>query len=54
MIWDRLFGTYFLPTDRRPGVEVGVAGAAIPESYLAHLATPFLLDRYEQAVDARS
>ncbi|MFN7951500.1 MAG: sterol desaturase family protein [bacterium] len=48
MLWDQLFGTYFRPTDRRPGTTVGVSGALIPERYLSHLATPFLLDRFER------
>ena len=49
MFWDRVFGTYFLPTDRPPRTEVGVADAAVPERYLSHLVTPFVLQRYEAA-----
>ena len=49
MVWDRLFGTWFLPTERSPGVAVGVADAAIPEHYLWHMAAPFLLQRFERA-----
>lgn len=48
MLWDQLLGTYFRPTDRHPGTTVGVSGALIPERYLAHLATPFALDRFER------
>jgi ornithine lipid hydroxylase len=42
MLWDHVFGTFSLPA-RRPPVEVGIGGSPIPESYLAHLATPFTL-----------
>ena len=40
MLWDKLFGTFFLP-NRRPRTEVGIAGSNIRENYFAHLATPF-------------
>lgn len=40
MLWDKLFGTFFLP-NRRPRTEVGIAGSKIRENYFAHLATPF-------------
>lgn len=46
MVWDRLFGTHHDDVDRGPGVEVGIAGASVPENYLAHLATPWRIDRY--------
>ena len=49
MIWDRVFGTFHLPGGRTAGLDVGVEDAAIPESYAAHLATPFVLGRYEAA-----
>lgn len=49
MLWDQLFGTFFLPADRPPREEVGVADAIIPEHYLWHLAAPFLLQRFERA-----
>lgn len=48
MIWDRLFGTFYLPHDRKPPLEVGVEGLALPERYLAHLALPFVMQRYQQ------
>ena len=48
MIWDLVFRTFFLPRDRQPGLDVGIDGAAVPESYLAHLATPFVLQRWEE------
>ncbi len=47
MLWDQLFGTFFLPKRVPPRAEVGIAGSAIPERYLSHLVTPFVLDRYE-------
>lgn len=47
MVWDQVFRTFFLPANRRPRLEVGVADAVIPENYLMHLATPFWLDRFE-------
>lgn len=47
MIWDRLFGTFYHPKDRTPRLEVGIADAAIPSNYLAHLAAPFVLSRWE-------
>ncbi|MBK7973523.1 MAG: sterol desaturase family protein [Deltaproteobacteria bacterium] len=52
MLWDQLLGTYFRPLDRHPGTTVGVSGALIPERYLAHLVTPFALDRFERDAEA--
>lgn len=54
MLWDQLLGTYFRPLDRHPGTIVGVSGALIPERYLAHLATPFSLDRFERDAESAS
>ncbi len=51
VLWDRLFGTLHLPEGARPGLDVGIASTVVPESYLAHLATPFLLQRYESTGD---
>jgi sterol desaturase/sphingolipid hydroxylase (fatty acid hydroxylase superfamily) len=47
MLWDRLFGTFYHPKDRSPRLEVGIADASIPANYLAHLAAPFVLSRWE-------
>ncbi|MEZ4269720.1 MAG: sterol desaturase family protein [Myxococcota bacterium] len=47
MIWDRVFGTFYHPKDRTPRLEVGIADATIPSNYLAHLAAPFVLSRWE-------
>jgi sterol desaturase/sphingolipid hydroxylase (fatty acid hydroxylase superfamily) len=46
LVWDRLFGTLHQPSDRRPGIAVGIAGADVPEGYLTHLGAPFVLQRY--------
>ncbi|MCB9787729.1 MAG: sterol desaturase family protein [Deltaproteobacteria bacterium] len=48
MLWDQVFGTFFHPRDRAPGLELGIADSTIPESYLAHLAAPFALGRWER------
>lgn len=53
MIWDHVFGTYFRPADRLPSTDVGIAGAVVPERYLAHLVTPFVLGRLEREAQAR-
>lgn len=51
VLWDRLFGTYFMPKDRTPSELVGISNTHIPESYLTHLAVPFILDRFESSDD---
>ena len=41
-IWDVVFGTRFLPSDRSPPVDVGLADRpSFPTRYLAQLAAPF-------------
>ena len=48
IVWDVVFGTFFLPADRPPPVEIGIAGMpAFPARYLEQLATPF---RWRQVV----
>ncbi|MBK7776800.1 MAG: sterol desaturase family protein [Sandaracinaceae bacterium] len=47
MLWDHVFRTFHLPRGEQAGTVVGIADAAVPESYLAHLAVPFRLGRYE-------
>jgi ornithine lipid hydroxylase len=49
ILWDLVFGTRL--TDRRPP-EYGVAGVAWPDSYLGHLATPFIYGRISQPAPA--
>jgi sterol desaturase/sphingolipid hydroxylase (fatty acid hydroxylase superfamily) len=39
-IWDRVFGTFYLPTDREP-VRFGLDDAPLPENYLKQLISPF-------------
>lgn len=40
MLFDLLFGTFFLPKDRRPPVDIGISGP-MPQSFLGQLAQPF-------------
>jgi sterol desaturase/sphingolipid hydroxylase (fatty acid hydroxylase superfamily) len=41
-LWDIVFGTRFLPSDREPPESIGIAGMeGFPAGYFAHLATPF-------------
>lgn len=39
-VWDQLFGTYFMPENRRP-LQFGVLADDVPESVLGQLAYPF-------------
>lgn len=39
-VWDRLFGTYFMPRDRQPE-RFGIERGNVPESYLGQMAYPF-------------
>jgi sterol desaturase/sphingolipid hydroxylase (fatty acid hydroxylase superfamily) len=48
VLWDHLFGTFHLP-HRHPSSDVGIADADVPESYWAHLLTPFILGRFTRA-----
>ena len=49
IVWDIVFGTRFLPSDREPPADIGIAGMSrFPTGYLAQLASPF---RYE-AIEA--
>ncbi len=42
MVWDLVFGTFFLPPDREPPAEIGIADMPdFPATYLAQLASPF-------------
>ena len=40
IIWDIIFGTYYLPKNREVG-EIGLLNADYPKSYLGHLLAPF-------------
>lgn len=49
LIWDVVFGTRFLPKDRLPPSDIGIAGlAAFPNGYIDQLTSPWTLDRIEQ------
>jgi sterol desaturase/sphingolipid hydroxylase (fatty acid hydroxylase superfamily) len=42
IVWDLVFGTFFLPPDREPPLEIGIADMPrFPTTYLAQLASPF-------------
>jgi ornithine lipid hydroxylase len=42
IVWDLVFGTFFLPVARNAPREIGIADLPrFPTGYLAHLATPF-------------
>jgi sterol desaturase/sphingolipid hydroxylase (fatty acid hydroxylase superfamily) len=42
IVWDVVFGTFYLPRDRRPPVAIGIEGMpGFPRGYLAQLALPF-------------
>ncbi|MEZ4452485.1 MAG: sterol desaturase family protein [Nannocystaceae bacterium] len=46
ILWDIVFGTRFLPRDRAPGRDIGVAGVPrYPQGYLAQLTAPLQLDQ---------
>lgn len=50
IVWDLLFGTWFLPTDREVG-ELGLPNREYPMSFARQLKTPFIKG-IEQASDA--
>jgi len=44
--WDIVFGTRFLPSDREPPEQIGIADLPFfPSGYLAHLTSPFRWER---------
>jgi ornithine lipid hydroxylase len=48
LIWDIVFGTRFLPKDREPPRDIGIAGMpTFPNDYLEQLKSPFTLDRLQ-------
>jgi sterol desaturase/sphingolipid hydroxylase (fatty acid hydroxylase superfamily) len=49
IVWDVVFGTRFLPEERQPPEQIGLAGdlSAFPMTYLAQLASPFRWGRIE-------
>ena len=53
IVWDIIHGTRFLPKDREPPEETGIAGMpAFPMSYLAQLASPFTWSRIKRDNEA--
>lgn len=46
ILWDALFGTRFLPSDRTRPERMGLEGTLLPENWWVHLASPFTLQRY--------
>jgi len=47
IIWDLIFGTYFLPKSRTVG-DLGLLNRQYPQSFIAQMKTPFVnkLDKY--------
>jgi sterol desaturase/sphingolipid hydroxylase (fatty acid hydroxylase superfamily) len=55
IVWDVVFGTRFLPKDREPPEDIGIAGLpAFPMDYLGQLASPFTWRRIERESAATS
>ena len=46
-VWDHVFRTYYNPKHASHGDVMGIANATVPERFGAHLATPFVLGRFE-------
>jgi sterol desaturase/sphingolipid hydroxylase (fatty acid hydroxylase superfamily) len=54
LLWDIVFGTRFLPKDREPPCDVGIAELpTFPNGYLEQLKSPFTLDRLKRAQPAQ-
>ena len=55
IVWDVVFGTRYLPPDREPPVDVGLADMPdFPQTFFAQLASPFRWSRLKrQAAAAR-
>jgi sterol desaturase/sphingolipid hydroxylase (fatty acid hydroxylase superfamily) len=55
LIWDIVFGTRFLPKDREPPCDIGIAGMpTFPNDYIEQLKSPFTLDRLQTEAATRS
>jgi sterol desaturase/sphingolipid hydroxylase (fatty acid hydroxylase superfamily) len=49
LVWDHLFGTFFLPRDREPSADVGIEnGERFPRRIGAVLASPFTWDGFRE------
>jgi ornithine lipid hydroxylase len=50
IVWDHVFGTFFLPRDRQPPAGIGIANMpAFPGAYWAQLAAPFRWQSVKEA-----
>ena len=55
IVWDLVFGTFFLPQDREPPAAIGIAGMGhFPPGYLAQLAAPFRWKRLHRGAESTS
>ena len=53
IVWDTVFGTRFLPKDREPPEEIGIADMPLfPMTYLGQLASPFTWARIKRQNEA--
>jgi sterol desaturase/sphingolipid hydroxylase (fatty acid hydroxylase superfamily) len=53
LVWDLVFGTFFLPANREPPADIGIADLpAFPTGYLAQLASPFRWRRVKREAAA--
>jgi len=53
IVWDLVFGTFYLPRDREPPTAIGVADLPrFPRGYLAQLAAPFRWTRVQREAGA--
>lgn len=52
IVWDLVFGTFFLPDDREPPVDIGLAAMpAFPMNYAGQLASPFQWNRLKRSTE---
>jgi len=52
IVWDLVFGTFFLPPDREPPAAIGIADMPrFPTTYLAQLASPFRWRRLDREAE---
>lgn len=50
IVWDLVFGTFFLPRDRRPDVDIGLADlAGFPQDFWGQILSPFRWRRIRAA-----
>ena len=53
IVWDLVFGTFFLPADREPPEAIGIADMpAFPTDYVGQLVSPFVWRRLPRATRA--